>query len=170
MTRLFHVSHEANIQLFVPRPPERSDVEQRPVVWAINEECLPNYLLPRQCPRVAFQVKSGTPQDDMKRFFPDARHSHAVCIEEDWLARLLETRLTVYGFDPAGFVLQDEEAGYYVSHREEVPISKQEIQPFAALQERGIDLRLVPRLWPLAEQVQQSSLRWSLIRMRNAQP
>ena len=40
----------------------------------------------------------------------------------------------------------------------------------AALLERGVELRFVPSLWPLHDAVVASSLQFSMIRMRNAQP
>lgn len=49
--RLFHVSEESDISEFSPRIPSRTDLDQSVgLVWAINEECLPNYLTPRGCP------------------------------------------------------------------------------------------------------------------------
>jgi len=38
----------------------------------------------------------------------------------------------------------------------------------AALLGRGVELRLVPNLWPLRDAVISSTLRFSMIRMRNA--
>jgi hypothetical protein len=35
---------------------------------------------------------------------------------------------------------------------------------------RGVELRLIPDLWPLRDAVVASTLLFSLIRMRNAQP
>ena len=34
---------------------------------------------------------------------------------------------------------------------------------------RGVELRIVPSLWPLRDEVVKSTLQFSLIRMRNAQ-
>jgi hypothetical protein len=39
-----------------------------------------------------------------------------------------------------------------------------------ALLGRGVELRFVPNLWPLRDAVVSSTLRFSLIRMRNALP
>lgn len=53
--RLFHVSEEANIEVFNPRIPARKDLDQSVgLVWAIDEKRLPNFLTPRDCPRVAY--------------------------------------------------------------------------------------------------------------------
>ena len=47
---LFHVSEEAGIRRFEPRP----GADGQPRVWAITDARLHNYLLPRDCPRVTF--------------------------------------------------------------------------------------------------------------------
>jgi len=52
---LYHVSEYSHIERFEPRPPPCSGVGPvESVVWAIDEEHLHNYLLPRDCPRVTF--------------------------------------------------------------------------------------------------------------------
>jgi hypothetical protein len=52
-----------------------------------------------------------------------------------------------------------------------VPTKVQVIDdPIAELLRRGVDLRFVSSLWPLRDAVVASSLRFSFIRMRNAQP
>ena len=55
--KLFHVSEEKKIEEFVPR---YSDSTKEPVVWAIAEAKLANYLLPRNCPRVCFSANNAT--------------------------------------------------------------------------------------------------------------
>lgn len=68
--RLFHVSEEAQIERFVPRIPQRDDLDKNiGLVWAIDEARLPNYLLPRNCPRVTYHVGKNTNESDMKKFF-----------------------------------------------------------------------------------------------------
>ena len=40
--RLFHVSEEENLQIFVPRPVSRTDLDlSKSYVWTVNERCLP---------------------------------------------------------------------------------------------------------------------------------
>jgi hypothetical protein len=46
---LFHVSEEPAVAEFSPRP---SQYTQDPVVWAVHDDKIRNYLLPRDCPRV----------------------------------------------------------------------------------------------------------------------
>lgn len=55
--RLFHVSEESDIREFIPRIPDRDDLDKNVgLVWAINEKRLPNFLTPRNCPRVTYYI------------------------------------------------------------------------------------------------------------------
>ena len=114
--RLFHVSEQPDIAVFEPRIPARADLGRDiGLVWAIDEARLPNYLTPRNCPRVAYHLGAGTTEQDRRRFFTSANARHALVIEGRWLDRLRETTLYVYEFDPAGFTLQDETCLLYTS-------------------------------------------------------
>ena len=44
---VYHVSEEPGIELFEPRP---IDASGDSFVWAIDDEHLRNYLVPRECP------------------------------------------------------------------------------------------------------------------------
>ena len=63
---LYHVSENPNISIFEPRLGPSCD---HPVVWAIDEGHLRNYLLPRDCPRVTFFAGPQTKSEDQIRFF-----------------------------------------------------------------------------------------------------
>lgn len=170
--RLFHVSEESDIEVFHPRLPDRKDLDQNTgLVWAIDERCLPNFLTPRDCPRVAYHVGPETSRADRERFISSQSCAHVLAIEQRWFPALLKTVLYLYEFDPKGFALQDEVAGYYVSAAAQTPIGKERMDDLpAALFARGVELRVVDSLWDLADAVQKSTLRWSLCRMRNAAP
>jgi hypothetical protein len=72
---------------------------------------------------------------------------------------------------PETFVCIDEWAGYFVSRRPVVPTRVQVVDDLlAALVDCGVELRFVPNLWPLRDAVVSSTLRFSIIRMRNALP
>lgn len=167
--RLFHVSEEAGIGEFVPRIPSRQDMDRsKGLVWALNERCLPNTL--RDCPRVAYHADDGTTQEDIHKFFSSSSR-HCVAIESGWYARMSKTSLYVYEFDSANFMLQDEVAGYYVSEQTEMPISVRKIDGlFEELFKRNVEVRILDHLWRLGEDVQRSTLNWSLCRMGNAKP
>jgi len=60
---LFHISEDADIKIFNPRPsPSYFEGIRGNVVFAISEKLLHNYLFPRECPRVAFYAGDKTSQ------------------------------------------------------------------------------------------------------------
>ena len=168
--RLFHVSEEADIQVFEPRLPKRQDLDPTVgLVWAIDEKHLPNFLTPRDCPRVAYLAGKETSSEDRNRFFTSPSSSHAVIIEQDWFDRMRNTTLYLYEFETEDFVLQDEIAGYYVSTKTQIPKQKHVVNDlFAELLSRNVEVRVTDRLWKIADEVQHSTLHWSLCRMKNA--
>ena len=80
---LFHVSEEPGIDRFDPRP---SAIAGKSVVWAIDNERLRNYLLPRDCPRVTFYAGRETSDAHRAQFLNSS--SAVVAIEEGWLSRV----------------------------------------------------------------------------------
>jgi len=167
--RLFHVSEESNIDKFVPRVPKREDMDKsNGLVWALSEKCLPNFLTPRNCPRVAYYTNEKTTQDDITKFFSSSSR-HCVAFENGWYEKMVKTTLYLYEFDTLNFKLQDEVAGYYVSKQIETPISVIRFNDlFSELFERNVEVRILDNLWTLCDAVQQSTLNWSLCRMAYA--
>jgi len=170
--RLFHVSEESNIEVFYPRIPNRSDLDKNVgLVWAIDDERLPNFLTPRDCPRVAYHIGRDTTEADKKRFFTSPSIRHTIIIEHNWFNRMKNTTLHLYEFDVSSFELQDEIAGYYISKIPQVPIAKYQVSDlFSELMKRNVEIRVVDTLWDIAETVKASTLHWSLCRMKNAKP
>ncbi|MBR3954015.1 MAG: hypothetical protein IKJ63_00905 [Clostridia bacterium] len=168
--RLFHVSEEENIEIFHPRIPDRNDLDKTVgLVWAIDEQRLPNFLTPRDCPRVTYHVGKSTSESDKTRFFTSSTVNHVVVIEHDWFDRMRNTTLYLYEFDPSDFELQDEIAGYYVAKTAQKSIAKYQIDDlFAELTARNIEIRITDNLWKIADEVKTSTLNWSLCRMKNA--
>jgi hypothetical protein len=161
---LFHLSEEPNIHRFDPRPAPQVD---RPVVWAIREDRLRNYLLPRDCPRVTFFAGSNTSADDRERFLGTS--DAVVAFEAAWLDRVRQTRLYCYHLPDASFHAVDECAGYFHSHEPVTPTRVEVIDDLlAALASCSAEIRIVPTLWPLNDAVVASTLSYSIIRMRNA--
>lgn len=95
--------------------------------------------------------------------------SHVVAVESGWYQQIKETTLYCYEFLPDDFMLIDDCAGYYVSYKPVVPIAVTIIDDImATLLNRDIELRFMPSLIDIADAVRDSSLQFSLIRMRNA--
>ena len=163
---LFHVSEESGIDAFEPRP---SGYVAEPVVWAIDEVRLRNYLLPRDCPRVTYYAGRDTSAADVERFLGSS--PAVVAIENGWVERVRSCRLYLYHFPPDTFECLDECAGYFVSRKRVVPARVEIIDDaMAELLKRGVELRFVADLRPLRDAVVRSTLQFSMIRMRNASP
>jgi hypothetical protein len=76
-----------------------------------------------------------------------------------------------YGLPAETFRCIDECAGDFVSRVPVVPTSVDVIDdPIGELRRREVQLRIMPTLWPLRDAVVASSLQFSIIRLRNAQP
>jgi hypothetical protein len=166
---LYHLSEEPGITRFEPRPRPAGAPAGEPAVWAIDRAHLRNYLLPRDCPRVTFHAKPGSDPADVDRLLAGARS--VVAIESGWVPRLLETRLYRYALPPGSFTRADAGAGYWVSRTAVAPLAVTAIPDLlAALLEEDVELRITPSLWPLYDRVVESTLQFSIIRMRNARP
>jgi hypothetical protein len=168
--KLFHVSERQGIELFEPRmPPSPGSDISTPVVWAVDEAHLGNYLLPRECPRVAFYATEETTQEDKLNFIGTPASVHVVAIESSWFERAAATELFMYEFSESSFVCADRTAGYFVAHVPVFPRSHRLIShPLTLLAALGYELRTLPNIRGLAEHVASSTLAFSCIRMRNA--
>jgi hypothetical protein len=170
MEALYHVSEEGDIRRFVPRPsPAAIPGLTEPVVFAIEEGLLHNYLLPRDCPRVTFYARPESDPADVERLLGTTTARFVVAIESGWLERALSTPLYLYELPGETFRVLDRGAGYRVSSETVEPLRVVRIpNPLAELARRDVELRVMPSLRPLREAVVASSLQFSLIRMRNA--
>ncbi|HEX6650784.1 MAG TPA: hypothetical protein VF075_14635 [Pyrinomonadaceae bacterium] len=163
---LFHVSEQSGIERFEPRP---SQYANDPVVWAISDERLHNYLVPRDCPRVTYYAGNETSTSDIERFLGASQA--VVAVESGWVERLRSCRLYCYHLPSETFVCLDECAGYFVSRVAVVPARVEVIEdPIVELIKREVEVRFVPDLWPLRDAVIASTLQFSVIRMTNALP
>jgi hypothetical protein len=169
--RLFHVSEENDIPIFIPKLPERKDLDQsKGLIWAINEDCLPNFLTPRNCPRVTYHCNENTTDEDKKRYLSSETTKHVVAIEQKWFEIMKNTTLYLYEFSTADFYLQDRCAGYYVSEKTQVPINKLVIDDlFRELIHRKVEVRIIDNLWDLCNEIKITSFDWSMCRMGYAE-
>ena len=170
--RLFHVSDDPDIEVFEPRTPKRDDLDKNvPLVWAVSEEKMPILMTPRDCPRVVYNVGRNTSDADREKFFASSKTQFVLVIEGGWLERMKTEVLTVYEFDTADFVLQDELAGYYVAAKPQKPVAKFRVDDLLRWHtEHGVEVRLTDNLWDTGDAVRASTLEWHLCRMRNALP
>ena len=166
MTMLYHVSEQRDIRRFDPR---QNPAVAEAVVWAIDQDHLRNYLLPRDCPRVTFYARPDSSAADVQRLLGTSRA--VVAFEAAWLERVRAASLACYRLPAETFELHDASAGYYVSREPVVPAGVEIIDDcLAALANRGVEVRVLPSLWELRDAVVASTMEFSIIRMRNAQP
>ena len=168
--RLFHVSEDAAIARFDPRPvPSPDSGVTGDAVWAVAESHLPNYLLPRDCPRICFRAGPGTTHRDRDKFLVGARR--VVAFEAAWLERVRAASLALYEMPPEPFESALPEAGYWISRQPVTPLAVTRVDdPLAALAERGAEVRVLQDFWRLRDAVVASSLQFSIIRASNATP
>jgi hypothetical protein len=151
----------------VPRPPlARPEVE--PLVWAIDEWHAPTYFVPRDCPRVCFWPLPTTTAEDFARFFAAVPARMVIVIESAWLDRVRTTRLYRYVMPEETF--EDlHDYGGHVSRKTVVPLGVEPVGDLlGALADAGVELRITPSLVPLGRAIIETTLHFSLIRMRNA--
>jgi hypothetical protein len=161
---LFHVSEESGIERFEPRA---SEYTAEPVVWAIQQDRLPNYLVPRDCPRVTFYAGVETSATDAQRFLGSSKC--VIALESAWYERLKSCCLYCYQMPAETFECIDVCAGYFVSKVPVTPLGVEVIDDvIMRMLGCGGELRFVSNLWPLRDAVVASTLQFSIIRMRNA--
>ena len=167
---LYHVSENPSIRAFTPRMPPTTNMQLiDPVVWAVDEDRLYNYMLPRDCPRVTFQALAESSKIDRDYFFANSNSRRVVAIESAWLPSVTSTTLYIYKFSTPSFSCIDSNAGYYVSRQTIIPESMRVIDNLLSeLNKMGIELRVLPELLKLAAEVSTSTLGFSCIRLRNA--
>jgi hypothetical protein len=170
--RLFHVSEESGIASFEPRPvPSPDSGVTGEAVWAVDEAHLPNFILPRDCPRVTYGIGTRTSEEDRTRFFAHSTARRIVAVEAKWAPAILSCTLFLYEMPTMSFELALEDAGFYIARAAVVPTAVTEVRDaIGEMLRREVELRFLPELWPLNDAVIASTLEFSNIRMRNAAP
>lgn len=166
---LWHVSENATIVRFEPRLPPGAGADNAiPVVWAVDDAHLAHYLVPRDCPRIALRRGGGNARD-IARFFPAGSSEVVLYLEDDWREAVRTTAIWCYALPRATFRCVDANAGYFTSNEAVEPTGRLRIEsPLAALRARDVEVRWAPRMRDIAAEVTQSSLAFSIIRLRNA--
>ena len=127
MPRLFHLSEERNIPTFNPRI-SKKQWNYKKYVWAIAEEKLHNYFLPRACPRICVGLEESTILSNWLNKTTIKHKKALIFVPDEWQEKIQECTLFKYEFNDRNFKLIDQIAGYYVSDKIEIPISKVEIK------------------------------------------
>ena len=165
---LWHVSENPAIERFEPHVSETAE-EREPLVWAIDTRHLPLYWFPRDCPRGTFWADVNTDPRDAERLLGNSSRVHA--IEGAWLERMRTTAVFAYRLPEPSFRPHPEVGGYWISRETVEPLDMHPLGDLVALHDTAeIELRVVPNLWLLWNDVAASTLEFSGMRLRNAQP
>jgi hypothetical protein len=167
--RLFHVSEDSTIARFEPRPvPSPDSGIAGLAVWAVAESYLPNYLLPRDCPRVCFRAGPNTSRLDRDRFLGAA--DRIVAFEAAWLDRVRAVKLALYGMPGDVFEEVLPHAGYWISRRTLEPSGVGIVDDaLSTIVMSGTEVRILQDFWTLSDAVAASTMQFSIIRKRGAQ-
>jgi hypothetical protein len=178
---VLHFSEDPTITEFVPHVAATARVPAA-YVWAVDAERAPAYWFPRQCPRVLTWPMAGSTESDVARIIGPSGAPRLHAVEYAWLERMRSVRLYAYRL-PAGSFRPFPEPEPARLHGEPEPtahVAEVPVRPlgppervgdlFALHEEAGIELRVLPRLWPLWDAIVTSTRGFSGIRLRNAQP
>jgi uncharacterized protein DUF6886 len=166
----WHVSEDPTIARFVPHRAVTA-VGDQALVWAVDTRHLPLFWFPRDCPRCTFWAGPRTTDADAARFLAGRRDLRVHVVEESWFERVDDAELCLYRLPDNTFVEDGEVAGYWLSRETVEPLELVTVGDLVGRHaEAGIVLRTEPNVWPLWDQVISSTLEWSGIRLRNAQP
>jgi hypothetical protein len=161
---LWHVSENPHIARFEPHVAATSDRGEA-LVWAVDTRHLPLYWFPRDCPRACFWASEVTSPADAA-LLHGAAQVHAV--EGSWLDRVRDARVVAYRLPEQGF--EHDGDGFWISREVVEPLELVEVGDLLARHtEALIELRFVPSIWPLWNEVAASTLEFSGIRLHNAQ-
>jgi hypothetical protein len=172
--RLFHFSDDPAIERFEPRPvrvpstrPAGREWLNGPLVWAMDDAHQMLYLFPRDCPRILAWATPGSTAADRARWLGPGDSRAVAFVEAAWIDRLRAAAIHRYELPGATF-RSLEDAGMWVSETPVVPLGRVAMAGLdGELARRGVDLRVVDSLAPLAA-LWDSSLHVSGIRLRNA--
>lgn len=165
--RLFHISDDFDIDVFVPRP-VRKEIwgELNDAVWSVDEHKLQNYLFPRNCPRVCWMIDENTSEEDIEYFRSFGSQKSLIFLQENYKDMFFNGKLMMYEFNTENFYLIDECAGYYISHHEEVPKFKVLVTDLMTwLNDMNVEIRFVENLKEYAEESVKRTFAFSNIRM-----
>ncbi|UWP86269.1 hypothetical protein Dfulv_19305 [Dactylosporangium fulvum] len=172
--QVLHFSEDPTITRFVPHVAATAQ-QPEAYVWAVDHTRAPDYWFPRQCPRGMAWVTETTTGEDRERIIGAGCGDRVHAIEFGWLEAMRTVRLYAYRLPADRFVPfggGGPESHAHVATAPVTPLGPPE--PVGDLlqlhAEAGIQLRLLPNLWPFWDAVVASTVGFSGIRLHNALP
>ncbi|GAA4020313.1 hypothetical protein GCM10022247_50360 [Allokutzneria multivorans] len=162
---VLHFSEDPNITRFVPHVAATAR-QPEAYVWAVDAARSPDYWFPRQCPRAMAWVTPSSTVDDRSWLMGTRVHA----VEYRALEAMRTVRLFAYRFCASDFEPFEDNA--HVATRTVHPLGPPSPvgDLFELHEQAGIELRVLPTLWPFWDVVTASTLGFSGIRLRNASP
>ncbi|WP_239092570.1 DUF6886 family protein [Paractinoplanes abujensis] len=152
-----------------------TSAEAEAYVWAVGFDRAPDYWFPRQCPRAMAWVVDGTSDVDRERIVGAGCGVRVHAVEFGWLEAMRTVKLFAYRLPAQPFrpIASPGSAPHAM-------VATEAVEPlgppgpvgdlFALHAEAGIQLRVLGNLWSFWDEVTASTLDFSGIRLRNAQP
>jgi hypothetical protein len=168
---VMHFSEDPTITRFVPHVAPTS-AETEPYVWAVGHDRAPDYWFPRDTPRAMAWVEPHTTPADRDRIIGAGSGLRVHAVEYRALEQMRAVRLFGYRLPAAPFRPIGAAAHALVATEPVTPLHPPEPvgDVFTAHLAAGIQLRVLPNLWPFWDQVVGSTLGYSGIRLRYAAP
>jgi Family of unknown function (DUF6886) len=169
---VLHFSEDPTIRRFVPRVAATSQ-HAEPFVWAVDESRAPDYWFPRQCPRAMAWTAEGSTPADRERILGPGCGDRVHAVEYRWLDAMRTALVYAYRLPADRFRPIGEPVPHAVVATDPVdPLGPPDrVGNLLELHEQaGIQLRVLPNLWPFWDAVIASTLGFSGIRLRNALP
>jgi Family of unknown function (DUF6886) len=170
--QVLHFSEDPTITRFVPHVAATAR-QPDAYVWAVDAPRAADYWFPRQCPRAMAWTGPATTPADRDRILGPGGGERVHAIEYGWLAAISTVRLYAYRLPAERFrPLRPDDPYAQVATEPVEPLGPAE--PVGDLlrlhEEAGIQLRVLPNLWPFWDEVIVSTLDFSGIRLHNARP
>lgn len=168
--QVLHFSEDPTIRRFEPHVAATA-WQPRAYVWAVDAHRAPDYWFPRQCPRAMAWAETTSTAEDRARILGEGCGDRVHAVEYGWLDAIRTVELYAYRLPAAPFRPVSADDPYALVATEPVtPLGAPErVGDLLALHdEAGIQLRVLPNLWPFWDRVIGSSLGFSGIRLRNA--
>lgn len=168
--QVLHFSEDPTITRFVPHVAATAR-QPEAYVWAVDGNRAPDYWFPRDCPRAMAWTTETSSQADRERILGPGGGERVHAVEYGWLEAMRTVRLFAYRLPADRFRPFDAPVPHAVVATEPVePLGPAEPvgNLFELHEEAGIQLRVLPNLWPFWDVVVESTLGFSGIRTRNA--
>jgi hypothetical protein len=173
---LHHISDLPDITRFDPRPVAAASVTpltpEGAMVWAVDEQHVHNYYLPRDCPRVTFYALPTSSAEDVERLLGQSTARYIVAIESGWFKEVTKCRLSMStSCRRTASSFRTKALAINISHEPVTPLAVRPINDLLGeLLKHDVELHILLSLGKLRDAVVGSTLQFSIIRWRNARP